>query len=81
MGGTLTLVTHGVVFQYNCLQFGTKIMVVVILCTLLGPEGPGRSVFGVDWNLWTDGTFGYHGLRTRVMVTVCGGCGRVPPVC
>ena len=29
-------------------------------------------VLGVDWNLWTDGTFGYHGLRTRVLVFLLG---------
>ena len=55
MGGTLTLTRtcRPDSVQPAC-GFGTVIRWGVVLCTLLGPEGPGRWIFGcIDRTFWT----------------------------
>jgi hypothetical protein len=83
MGGTLTLTrTRRLDFSTTLRGSETVGGWGVVLCTLLGPEGPGRLIFGsTDLDLWT-----FRTLR-GVVVMDLGPCGSfgfcvegVPPV-
>jgi hypothetical protein len=79
MGGTLTLGyrTAGLLVQL-LREFGTHPGKLVLLCTLLGPEGPGPVLrYGIgplDHDLLG------RGFRTRVWCSLWGAVERVPPV-